>query len=121
MRAIALPVALFAITLAVLQPLAHALMLRTGSMEAAAAMWGAFCQPNAEQGEAGKQGPAKGKVHECCIGLAHAPVLSLPSDASIAVELSLTAAALPADRHDPSKGAIRDGPHQPRAPPLPRD
>lgn len=118
LRAIALSVALFAVTLAVLQPLAHAVMLRMGGMEAAAAMWGALCEPNAMTGETGDQKPGKAKVHECCFGLAHAPVLDTPSDVSISVELSEAAVGVPADHHHPSTGAIRDGPHQPRAPPL---
>jgi len=119
LRAIALPVALFAITLAVLQPLAHAVMLRMGGMEAAAALWGTLCEPNAEKGEAGDQKPGKAKVHECCFGLAHAPVLGTPTEAFAAVEPAPAVAPVPSRHHHPSTGAIRDGPHQPRAPPLP--
>jgi hypothetical protein len=117
LRAIALSAALFAITLAVLQPLAHAVMLRVGGLEAAAALWGPLCKPDAGTGEEGERG--SGKAHECCFGLAHAPALGQPSSVSIAIEAIDAAGPVPGFEHHPSTGAIRDGPHQPRAPPLP--
>ncbi len=113
----ALTVALFAITLAIFQPLSHAVMLRMGGLEAATALWGALCQPNADTGEGESQGPANAKVHDCCFGLAHAPAQALPSGASIEIEATETAQRIHVAHHHPSTGAIRDGPHQPRAPP----
>ena len=91
-RAAAWAAALFAITLNFLQPLAHAALMRGG----APANWSAMCLPSAQQGD--EQHPAKaGTPHECCLGLAHATTL---------------AEAL-------TPVGIRDGPSQPRAPPLP--
>jgi len=119
LRSIALTVALFAITLAIFQPLSHAIMLRMGGLEAAAALWGSLCQPSGEKGEGESQGPANAKVHDCCFGLAHASAQVLPSGASIEVEATETAQRVATAHHHPSTGAIRDGPNQPRAPPLP--
>ncbi len=77
-RAAAFAVALFAITLNFFQPLAHAVLMRDGGPEAAARTWGVFCLPTAD--EDGRRRPAsrRGKIHECCLGLAHAPVLGEP-------------------------------------------
>jgi hypothetical protein len=119
LRSMALTVALFAITLAIFQPLSHAVMLRMGGLEAATAMWGTLCQPSADQGEADSKGPANARVHDCCFGLAHAQAQALPSGISIDVEIGETAQLILAAHHHPSTGAIRDGPNQPRAPPLP--
>ncbi len=121
LRSIALTAALFAITLAVFQPLSHAVMLRMGGLEAATALWGALCQPNGDTGEGESQGPANAKVHDCCFGLAHAPAQALPSGASIEIEVAEAAPRVHTAHHHPSTGAIRDGPNQPRAPPLPND
>jgi len=118
LRSMALTVALFAVTLAIFQPLSHAVMLRMGGLEAAASMWGSLCQPNAEKGDADSSGPANARVHDCCFGLAHASAQALPSGISIDVEISETAQLIPEARHHASTGAIRDGPNQPRAPPL---
>lgn len=115
----ALTVALFAVTLAILQPLSHAVMLRMGGLEAAAAMWGSLCQPGTDQGDSDSQGPANARVHDCCFGLAHAPAQALASGVSIEVGFTGTAPRIHTAVHHPSTGAIRDGPNQPRAPPLP--
>jgi len=117
LRSIALTAALFAVTLAILQPLSHAVMLRMGGLEAATALWGALCQPNGDGSQGESQGPANAKVHDCCFGLTHAPAQSLPSGASIDVEVTEAAPRIRPAHHHPSTGAIRDGPHQPRAPP----
>jgi len=121
LRSLALTVALFAVTLAVFQPLAHALMLRTGGLEAATALWGALCQTSGEKGDSDSQGPANAKVHDCCFGLAHAPAQALPPGTSIAVDSVEAPQRVHTAHHHPSTGAIRDGPNQPRAPPLPND
>lgn len=119
MRTLVLVAALFAVTLAILQPLAHAVMLRTGGPEAAAALWGAICQTT--DGETEGSGPSNAKVHDCCFGLAHAPVLLGPAVAIALVEKVPASNRIPSRHHHPTTGAIRDGPQQPRAPPLPND
>ena len=112
--------ALFAITLNFLQPLAHAALMRDG---APSTLWTAMCLPSLLQGggsQQDKQHPATaGTMHECCLGLAHAPVLAEPSTASVAIELAavLVHPLEAADSLTPV--GIRDGPSQPRAPPFP--
>lgn len=120
MRAFVLVAALFALTLAIMQPLAHAVMLRTGGLEAAAALWGAICQPTAD-GEAEGSGSSSAKVHDCCFGLAHAPALLGPAVAGVFVDQVPASDRVPSRHQHPATGAIRDGPQQPRAPPLPND
>jgi hypothetical protein len=121
LRSMALTAALFAITLAILQPLSHAVMLRMGGPEAAAALWGAICQPTAG-GEADQEsGPSNAKVHDCCFGLAHTPVLLGPAVAAVFVAQVPASDRVLSRHHHPTTGAIRDGPQQPRAPPLPND
>jgi hypothetical protein len=118
LRSRALTVALFAVTLAVFQPLAHAVMLRMGSFETASALWGSLCQPRGEKSEADHRGSANARVHDCCFGLAHAQAQVLPSGTSIEVEATEAAQPVHTAHHHPSTGAIRDGPNQPRAPPF---
>jgi len=116
-RVASLAAALFAITLNFLQPLAHAALMRDGGPQAAAKMWGVFCLPNASQDDAQGQMPSAGKSHECCLGLAHAPVLAELSTAFVFVEHVATAIHLVAATDVLSPVGIRDGPSQPRAPP----
>ena len=113
-RAAALAAALFAITLNFLQPLAHAALMRGG----APANWSAMCLPSAQQG--GEQHPANaGTPHECCLGLAHATTLAEPSAAFVAID-RLSASVRPLETTEAlTPVGIRDGPSQPRAPPLP--
>lgn len=115
----ALTMALFAVTLAILQPLSHAVMMRMGGLEAATSMWGSLCLPSAGQGDTHSNGPGNARVHDCCFGLAHAPAQALTSGVSIQVDFAGTATRIHTAVHHPSTGAIRDGPNQPRAPPLP--
>ena len=112
-RAAALAAALFAITLNFLQPLAHAALMRGG----APANWSAMCLPSAQQGD--DQHPATGGTpHECCLGLAHAPTLAEPSTAFVAIDLP-PASIRPLEMAEAlTPVGIRDGPSQPRAPPL---
>ena len=107
-RAVALAAALFAITLNFLQPLAHAALMRSG----APANWA-----SAQQGD--DQHPATaGTMHECCLGLAHAPTLAEPSVAFVAVD-RLPESVRPLETAEAlTPVGIRDGPSQPRAPPL---
>ena len=116
-RVASLAAALFAITLNFLQPLAHAALMRDAGPQAAAKMWGVFCLPNADQEDAQGQAPAAGKVHECCLGLAHAPALAELSTAFALVEHIVTAVFFFAPTDTLATVGIRDGPSQPRAPP----
>ena len=116
-RAAAFAAGLLAITLNFLQPLVHAAVMRDGG-PTAAGVWASMCLPDATPD--GQQGstPA-GKQHECCLGLAHAPALAAPSSAFIVVEPVVVAIRVVTDRDALAPVGIRDGPSQPRAPPLP--
>jgi hypothetical protein len=117
MRAFGLAVALFAITLNFLQPLAHAASMRDG---APGALWTAFCNSAAADPD-GKSGqlPAKADAHECCLGLAHAPALAAPPILFVALAPVATFIAPLATVERPTPAGIRDGPTRPRGPPLP--
>ncbi len=121
-RTASLAAALFAITLNFLQPLAHAALMRDGGpmsgSQAAAKMWGVFCLPNAGQDDAQDQAPSAGKSHECCLGLAHAPVLAELSTTFVLIEHVAAAVRLVATIDALRPVGIRDGPSQPRAPPA---
>ena len=121
-RTASLAAALFAITLNFLQPLAHAALMRDGGpmsgSQAAAKMWGVFCLPNAGEDDAQGQMPAAGKSHECCLGLAHAPVLAELSTAFTRVEHVAAAVRFRTAIDTLLPVGIRDGPSQPRAPPA---
>lgn len=117
-RAAAFAVALFAITLNFLQPLAHAALMRDGGPEAAARTWGVFCLPIV--GEDGSQSPGQqaGQVHECCLGLAQAPALAAPGDtAFLFVAPAVETIVFAANDEALAPVGIRDGPHRPRGPP----
>lgn len=116
-RAAAFAAALFAITLNFLQPLAHAAMLRDGGPQGAAALWGVLCLPTTQ--EDGNPGPVPGasRVHECCLGLAHAPVLAEPSSGFVAVEAVVADLFFAAGPDILIPVGIHDGPHRPRGPP----
>lgn len=118
-RAAALAAALFAITLNFLQPLGHAALMRSGTP----GNWAAMCLPSVQQGGA-QQGddqlPATaGTMHDCCLGLAHAPTLAEPSAAFVAVDRLPENVRPLATAEALTPIGIRDGPIQPRAPPLP--
>jgi hypothetical protein len=114
-RAAALAAALFAITLNFLQPLAHAALMRDGG--ASAGTWAAMCLPGAAQQD--DQNPtAASTPHECCLGLAHAPAIAEPSSAFVAVDRPATTVRPLETAQSLTPVGIRDGPSQPRAPPL---
>lgn len=118
LRAIALMLGLFAVTLAVFQPLANAAALRIGGPEAASRMWSVFCKadPSAKGGDS--QSIPTDRQHSCCFGLAHAQALALPSTDFLHIS-HLRSVPFFVDADDrPSTGGIRDGPHRARAPPL---
>ncbi len=112
----AMAVALFAITLNFLQPLAHAALLRDGSPSA---LWSVFCNSTAADPD-GKSGstPMAAQQHECCLGLAHAASFVAPPTAFALVEPVAVAAAASLPAEQLTAVGIRDGPSQPRGPPL---
>jgi hypothetical protein len=118
-RATGLAVALFAITLNFLQPLAHAAMMRDG---APSTLWTAFCNSAAADPDgsgAGKSGqaPMTASAHECCLGLAHVPAITTPPVSFVALApVSTFIAPLVAVEQSKPVG-IRDGPTRPRGPP----
>lgn len=116
-RVAALAVALFSITLNVLQPLAHAALMRDG---APSALWTVFCNSAAadQDGTAGSMPAHAADKHECCLGLAHAQAVIAPSAAFVPVAFALPAIAPPPGTDHPSTVGIRDGPYRPRGPPF---
>ncbi len=117
-RLATLAAALFAITLNFLQPLAHAALMRDGGPQAAALMWGAFCQSTTDQDDGQSPVPATGKMHECCLGLAHAPVLAELFFSFVPIDPTSFTTRGVAVVDSISPVGIRDGPSQPRAPPA---
>ncbi|MBS0520801.1 MAG: DUF2946 family protein [Proteobacteria bacterium] len=115
-RASALAVALLAITINFLQPIAHAALIRTG---APSTLWSAICSAaaaNPDGDKNSKQVPVD--THECCLGLAHATSLAPPPVVAIAAVAPIVTASTPFPAADhPSPVGIRDGPTRPRGPP----
>ena len=119
-RAASFAAALFAITLNFLQPLAHAALMRDGNPEAMASLWGAFCMaPTAGEDQSQSSAPASGKIHECCLGLAHAPAVAQPATTFALVEFAAVAVRFAPAPDTLAAVGIRDGPSQPRGPPIP--
>ena len=116
-RALALAVALFAITLNFLQPLAHAALMRDGP---AATPWNVICNASAADPDSSDKGskPATADAHTCCLGLAHAVSFVAPPTAFIVVTPRDLTGAAPSVADQPAAVGIRDGPGQPRAPPF---
>jgi hypothetical protein len=114
-RAASFAAALFAITLNFLQPLAHAALIREGG-SIASSIWASMCLPSDGQADSQDSVPA-GTPHECCLGLAHAPVLAAPSAAFVAIDLPATIVRPLEAAPSLAPVGIRDGPSQPRAPP----
>ena len=112
-------VALFAITLNFLQPLAHAALMRDG---APSALWSVFCNATAADPD-GKSGslPTAAEQHECCLGLAHATAFAPPPTAFVLVEpVAAVAAPVAAARAADARRHSRR-PSQPRGPPSSPD
>jgi hypothetical protein len=114
-RVAALAAALLAITFNFLQPLMHAALMRDG---APGTLWSVFCSAAAADPE-GESAPASGTVqaHDCCLGLAHAVPLTLPSPAFVVLPPVVTALAASLPHETSSSVGIRDGPRRPRGPP----
>ena len=53
----------------------------------AVSLWTSMCAPSTSQDDAQDSMPAAGKMHECCLGLAHAPTLAVPSASFVAAPL----------------------------------
>ena len=114
-RAAAFAVALFAITINFLQPLAHAALMRDG---APSTLWNVFCSaatadPDAEKGSK----PVAADAHECCLGLAHAAAFTTPPATFVALAPVVATIVPLAATQRPTSVAIRDGPTRPRGPP----
>jgi hypothetical protein len=114
----ALFVALLGITLSAFQPVTEAIAVRHGAPWTA---WGILCKAAAayDTDSDGAGGPAPAGKHECCLGLAHAPAMVEPPATFASVDF-FTLADTPFRHAEVATSVgIRDGPHQPRAPPLP--
>ncbi len=117
----ALFAALLAVTLNLLQPLAHSVLMREGGP---GALWSAWCKAAAADPDGSTAAdrsapmkPAASGQHDCCLGLAHAPSLVAPSDTFVLLPpIEGAAPALLPAAQRPSV-AIRDGPPRPRGPP----
>lgn len=117
----ALFAALLAVTLNLLQPLAHAVLMRDGGP---GALWSAWCKAaaadpqGATAADRGAPTPsAASGQHDCCLGLAHAPSLVAPSDAFVLLPPTDGAALVLLPAAQRPSIAIRDGPPRPRGPP----
>lgn len=115
-RSVGLFVALVAVTLNFLQPLAHAAAMRDGAVSA---LWTALCKSAAADPRSdGVPAPMGVGQHECCLGLAHAAaVANAPATFVVLAPIATVARPLqPAERLTSS--GIRDGPARPRGPPF---
>ncbi|WP_428669065.1 DUF2946 domain-containing protein [Reyranella sp.] len=115
-KALALLAALFAVTLNFLQPVIHGALMRDG---APGALWRVLCQETTADPER-KPTPASPDTHlahDCCLGLAHAVPLALPSLAFVVVPPVVTKFAASLPHEISSSVGIRDGPRRPRGPP----
>jgi hypothetical protein len=113
----ALAMALFAITLNFLQPLTHAALMRAGSP---ATLWTVFCNATSADLNSGSgSAPVHAATsHECCLGLAHAHALIEPSTYFLPVAYAHLAAPQPPETEPDKAVGNRDGPSQPRGPPI---
>ena len=119
MRTLGFAVALFAITLNFLQPLAHAAMMRDG---VPSALWTVFCNsaaadPGGQAAGKSGQAPMTADAHECCLGLAHIAAIAPPPAFFVAIAPIATFIAPLVASEQPTPVGIRDGPTRPRGPP----
>jgi Protein of unknown function (DUF2946) len=116
-RMAALAVAQFAITVNLLQPLAHAALMRDG---VPSELWTMFCNSAAadQDDSAGSMPSHVADKHECCLGLTHAQALIEPPAAFVPVVFALQATAPQPVTDHPLTVGIRDGPYRPRGPPF---
>ncbi|HZP98174.1 MAG TPA: DUF2946 family protein [Reyranella sp.] len=111
----ALAVALFAITLNFLQPLAHAALMKGG---APGEFRSALCNSSrANTDESSTPAPAVAE-HDCCLGPVNAAPFITPSSEFVTVApLALPATGFASNSQAPPI-SIGDGPGQPRDPPV---
>jgi hypothetical protein len=116
-RATTFAVALMALTLNFLQPLAHAALMREG---APGTLWSVFCNASAADPDShkGDSRPVAHTDHDCCLGLAHAAALVEPSKVFSVVERVSQVSAPQPSVALPTPAGIRDGPTRPRGPPT---
>jgi hypothetical protein len=118
-RATVLAVALFAVTLNFLQPLAHAALMR-GDM--AGSPFAVLCTSEGTElvsQQDSADGPRQAvHSHDCCLGLAHAPSIGEPPQAFLLVEPAAFAVRFVVAADALAPVGIRDGPHRTRAPPA---
>lgn len=112
--------ALLAVTFNLLLPLVHAALLGNGGPDALTA----WCKASAADPERstprdhGPPGaPSAAGPHDCCLGLAHAASLVVPSGSYIVPPPEALAPVLWPAAQRP-RIAIRDGPPRPRGPPA---
>ncbi|MCW5734954.1 MAG: hypothetical protein KIS73_12555 [Enhydrobacter sp.] len=122
LQACTLFLALLAVTLDFVQPLAHAASLRNGGPGLA---WFVLCRATSadpERADADNGStpvPARSAgFHDCCLGLAHAPPLLAPPVEFISLPPIETASVSPLPADQRPSIAIRDGPPRPRGPPF---
>lgn len=122
-KACAFFLALLAVTLNFLQPLAHAASMRNGAPGMAGPVLCRAANADLERSRSisGSTAPERAAdVHDCCLGLAHAAPLVAPAgDFSTLTLIEGIALSVPTADQSASIG-IRDGPPQPRGPPTPR-
>ena len=114
-RAAVLAVALFAISLNFLQPLAHAALIRHGG-PLATLLWKSMCVAEAPDD---RSLPQQHQTTKCCLGLACPAALPAVATAFILVQYALDIDRRPVVALDAlAPVGIRDGPPQPHGPPL---
>jgi hypothetical protein len=114
-RSAAFAVALFAITVNFLQPLAHAALLRFAPPQA---LWSVLCNSaTADPAHDDGSRPAAKHSHECCLGLAHAVAFAPPATIVTSVDRVAATVQPLVSFGQLTPVGIRDGPHRPRGPP----
>jgi hypothetical protein len=114
-RAAALAVALFAVSINFLQPLAHAALVRHGGA-VATLLWKSICVSEALDDKS--QPPQQQTASKCCLGLACPTALPALATAFLLVQYTFAAEHRPVVAPDAlAPVGIRDGPAQPHGPP----
>lgn len=117
LRAIAFSAALFALTLSVLQPIVHAVAMRDGAPRS---LWSVICTAASVESETGeRRGTSDIAVDpDCCLGLAHSQIVAAPPATFTLLAPVTTPVQRPRRLDHADNLGIRDGPNQPRAPPV---
>ncbi|WP_428659129.1 hypothetical protein [Reyranella sp.] len=113
-RAAVFAVALFAVSINFLQPLAHAALIRHGG-PVATLLWKAMCAAEAPDD---RSLPQQHQTTKCCLGLACAVALPALATAFLLVQYARDVDRPPVVALDAlAPVGIRDGPAQPHGPP----